>query len=127
MQKHFYLILSFLFLVFFSYAQEPVFTQVGQQETYEEQIENIFKELDLAKVPSGILADYGLSTIDLDIFDGKRNIRVNFGEWRRLYAALCRGAVKKQHKLPLFKTWEDKLYEYHIFGINFSLIHNKLI
>ena len=91
--KHFSILLLSMYMLSYSSLQA---------QSFAEQIETIFEQVDLDQVPSGILADAGLQFHNPAHYDGniQADREVSLPLWRFLYTGMYSSQVNEQSNLP---------------------------
>jgi len=82
------------------YEDENVQIIDSVQASFEEIVDSIFTNVDLAQVPSGILVDKTLSTLDYSNFTGQPEMPeiADLKQWRHLYNVFYRNANNEAQK-----------------------------
>lgn len=89
------------------FAQNPVVYEDDQvqvidsiQVSVEQMVDSVFAHVDLSQVPSGILIDKTLSTLDYSNFTGQPDLpdTADLRKWRHLYNVFYRNAINEAQK-----------------------------
>lgn len=82
------------------YQDENVQVIDSVQVSFEELVDSVFAHVDLSQVPSGILIDKTLSTLDYSNFVGQPDVATleNLSQWRHLYNVFFRNANNEAQK-----------------------------
>ena len=89
------------------FAQSPIVYQDENvqiidsvQVSFKELVDSVFAHVDLSQVPSGILIDKTLSTLDYSNFVGQPDVPAleNLSQWRHLYNVFYRNANNEAQK-----------------------------
>lgn len=99
MKKHYYLLMLLCLVSFIppAYASEEDFTY----ESLRAELDEAFRNVDLNKVPTGLLSDYSISLIYPNDFNGTLSDTnyVNFDVWKIVYTGLFRAQVNDRAHL----------------------------
>ncbi len=82
------------------YQDENVQVIDSVQVSFEAIVDSVFANVDLSQVPSGILIDKTLSTLDYSNFVGQPDVPAleNLSQWRHLYNVFYRNATNEAQK-----------------------------
>ena len=92
-----YILILFVFLTLWAMSQNDIplfeYSNIGNSNSYSEEMSNIISELDKREITTGTLADKSLILSSMDEFDGANTKVISLGKWKQIFRQLYNAQI----------------------------------